>query len=56
METTPPMKSNNSFEELQRLKKLFSPSKNRKNKTSFGKNSFVETLGGGGKKTHKPNF
>ena len=56
METTPPMKSNNSFEELQRLKKLFSPSKNRKNKTSFGKNSFGENLEGGENKKTQTKF
>ena len=44
------MKSNNSpFEHLLGFKNKFSPYKNRKNKTSFGKNSFGETLGGGDK-------
>ena len=39
-------RDNSPYEE-QRLKKSFSPYKNRKNKTSFGKNCFGETLGGG---------
>ena len=38
------------------LKKDFSLYKNRINKTSFGKNSLEETLGGGEKKIHKPNL
>ena len=46
---TPPMKSNNSPYEQQRLKTSFFPYKNRKNKTGFGKNSVEETLGGGDK-------
>ena len=47
------MKSNNSPKEPQRLKNNFSPYKNRENKTSFGKNSVGESLGGGEKKdTH----
>ena len=49
IEATPPLKSNNSPYEQQRLKTSFSSYKNRKNKTSFGKNSLVENLGGGDK-------
>ena len=45
------MKSNNSPYEQQSLKTNFSLYKYRKNKTSFGKNSFEENLGGGDKKT-----
>ena len=41
------MKSYNFLWEQQRLKKLFSPYKNRKNKTCFGKNCFGENLGSG---------
>ena len=42
------MKSNNlSYEQKGLKKELFSPYKNRKNQTSFGKNSFGENLGGG---------
>ena len=38
------------------FKTTFSPYKNRKNKTGFGKNSFVENLGGEGKiKKHTSN-
>ena len=45
------MKSNNSPFEQQRLKKQASPPiKIGKTKTSFGKNSFREKLGGGEKK------
>ena len=40
------MKSNNSPYEKQRLKTSFSPYKNRKHKTSIGKSSFGENLGG----------
>ena len=47
MEATPPIKSNNSSYEQQRLKTSFSPYKNRKHKTSVGKNNFGENLGGG---------
>ena len=42
IETTPPM--NNTGYKIS-----FSPYKNRKNKTSFGKNSFGENIGGGDK-------
>ena len=50
-------RDNSPYEEQQLLltwttkakKKLFSPYKNRKHKTSVGKNSFGENLGGGEK-------
>ena len=46
----------NSPYEEQRLRTSFSPYKYTKNKSSFGKNSFGETVGGGKIKTHKPNL
>ena len=55
IEATPPMKSNNSPYEQQRLKTSFSPYKKGKNKTSFGKTIQRKNLGGG-EKTHKPNL
>ena len=51
------MKSNNSlYEHLLDFKNRLSPYKNRKNKTSFGKNSFGENLGGGENKDTQTKF